>query len=114
MQALTENGDEIVSVTNTPTGLRIVGIDEYEVEIGPDLPHLLAIHNTDRPGMIGRVGTTLGELGVNISSMSVAAGAEGRALMILSTTRRLEDSELAALTALDDIDDVDQIDLSVV
>ena len=112
-RAVAEEGDEIVSVTNTPTGLRIVGIDEYEVEIGRDLPYLLAIHNTDRPGMVGRVGTELGALGVNISSMSVAAGAEGRALMILSTTRRLEESELAALTALDDIFDVDQIDLTL-
>ena len=111
--AATEDGDEVVSVTHTPTGLRIVGIDDYEVEIGPDLPYLLAIHNTDRPGMVGRVGTELGELGVNISSMAVAAGPEGRALMILSTTRGLEESEVAALTALDDIFHVDQIDLSV-
>lgn len=113
VRAVTEDGEEVVSVTHTPTGLRIVGIDDYEVEIGRDLPYLLAIHNMDRPGMVGRVGTELGELGVNISSMSVAAGAGGRALMILSTTRRLEDSELAKLTALDNIFHVDQIDLSV-
>ncbi len=88
---------------------RIVMVDGYMVEV-PPAPHMLVVHNDDRPGMIGLVGTVLGEAGVSISSMAVApsgsdgGGAEssvggaaggsvdpglssGTALMILATDR---------------------------
>jgi D-3-phosphoglycerate dehydrogenase len=56
--------------------------------------HILFCRNVDRPGMIGRVGTILGDAGVNIGHMDVGpvAGphsrqgraAGGEALMVLS------------------------------
>jgi D-3-phosphoglycerate dehydrogenase len=71
---------------------RIVMVDEHSLEILP-APHMLLVRNDDRAGMIGAVGTSLGNAGVSISNMAVgqtvpaAPGDElpGTALMILST-----------------------------
>jgi D-3-phosphoglycerate dehydrogenase len=41
--------------------------------------------NDDRPGMIGRLGTLLGEAGVNIANMAVSRNRRSaRALMVLT------------------------------
>ena len=72
---------------------RVVRVDDYLTDFVPS-GHILFCNNVDRPGMIGRVGTILGDAGVNIGHMDVGplAGhlpARGRvrggeALMILS------------------------------
>ncbi|MEX2446338.1 MAG: phosphoglycerate dehydrogenase, partial [Dehalococcoidia bacterium] len=108
----TDQGEERVAATHTSTGVQIVGIDDYGVEVRVDgSQHFLAIENVDRPGSIGHVGTLLGGLSVNISSMSVSPGRAGRALMLLGTDRPLEDAEVAQVEALDGIDQIRQISL---
>ena len=106
-------GGESVATTNTPTGPRIVGIGEYDMEVVVDSGHLLAIENVDRPGRIGRVATLLGSWGVNINAMSVSADEEGRALMILaiSVERALTPEEIAEVGELEDIRSVRQVEL---
>ena len=49
------------------TKARIVRIDEYDVDIAPE-GDLLILKNRDVPGVIGRVGTVLGEGNVNIGA----------------------------------------------
>lgn len=49
---------------------RIVGIDDHDIEIPPS-PFMAVISNDDRPGVIGHVGTLLGEADVNIANMAV-------------------------------------------
>lgn len=113
VHALHNGGGESVATTNSPTGPRIVGIGEYEIEVSTDSPYLLAIENVDRPGRIGRVATLLGGWDVNINSMSVSADQEGRALMILaiSTERPLTAEELAEVGELEDIRSARQVEL---
>ncbi len=66
---------------------RIVAVDDHAVEV-PPAPHMLVVRNDDRPGMIGFVGTQLGEAGVSISSMAVGPSpSTGTALMVLSCDR---------------------------
>jgi D-3-phosphoglycerate dehydrogenase len=48
---------------------RIVRIDRYFVETTPT-GFMLFIKNYDKPGLIGHVGSVLGEAGINIASMS--------------------------------------------
>ena len=48
----------------------IVAMDDLWVEFAAD-GHILLTSHIDRPGMIGRVGTMLGEADVNISFMHV-------------------------------------------
>jgi D-3-phosphoglycerate dehydrogenase len=114
VHAVLEDGrEESVAVTHTGSGLRVVGIGPYPVEVARATPFLIAIENIDRPGMIGRVGSLLGTHGVNIAHMSVAAGPEGLALMVLCLKRPLTPEELVEVEAMPDIHSVRQIDLSV-
>jgi D-3-phosphoglycerate dehydrogenase len=63
----------------------VVQIDEYELHLPPTPGYLLVTQHNDRPGMIGLVGTLLGEADINISSMQVGRKApRGEALMLLS------------------------------
>ena len=48
----------------------ITEIDGYDVNVATEGKMLIA-YNVDRPGIIGRVGTLLGEYGVNIAFMQV-------------------------------------------
>jgi D-3-phosphoglycerate dehydrogenase len=63
----------------------VVQIDEYELHLPPTPGYLLVTQHADRPGIIGRVGTLLGEADINISSMQVGRRTpRGEALMLLS------------------------------
>jgi D-3-phosphoglycerate dehydrogenase / 2-oxoglutarate reductase len=78
-------------VAGTLVGLRslptLVEIDGHTVDV-PPAEHLLVVRNDDRPGMIGRVGTILGESGVNIDDMAVGSSPAGeKALMVIATDR---------------------------
>lgn len=64
---------------------RIVAIDGHQVDL-PPARHMLVVHNDDSPGMIGRVGTVLGDAGINISNMDVGQSPSGEAaLMVIAT-----------------------------
>ena len=63
---------------------RIVSINSRPVEARPQ-GVVLVLENTDRPGMVGRIGTLLGEHGVNIATMSLSRNqAGGTALTVLN------------------------------
>jgi D-3-phosphoglycerate dehydrogenase len=63
----------------------VVQIDEYELHLPPTPGYLLVTQHVDQPGIIGLVGTLLGEADINISSMQVGRIApRGQALMLLS------------------------------
>ena len=51
---------------------------------------MLVTHHRDVPGMVGRIGTILGEANVNISTMQVARSARGgEAMMVLEVDREI-------------------------
>ena len=89
-----------------------MGIGSYDVEIISYEGHLLAIENIDLPGKIGRVATLLGTWGININAMSVAAGSEKFALMLLTIERSLTEDEIEFVRNLEDIETVRQIELA--
>ena len=109
----TDAGVERVSATHTAGGCAIVAINDYSVDVRGDSQTLLAIENADKPGSIGRVGTLMGQRGVNISSMSVSPSPSkhGHALMLLGVDRSLAPDELAQVRALDGIEVARQIRL---
>ena len=85
---------------------RIVGVDGHTVEI-PPADHMLIVRNDDRPGMIGLVGQTLGEAGVNIADMHLGRSADGSAaMMVLATSQSVSDDVVTALVAEAGIDTV--------
>jgi L-serine dehydratase len=63
----------------------ITTIDDFEVEMGGELPTLVIDH-VDRPGEIASVTSVLADAGANIASMRVSREARGaRALMLIET-----------------------------
>jgi D-3-phosphoglycerate dehydrogenase len=107
--------ERTVDVTGTLLGRtarpRIVGINGHSVDVPPS-SHMLVVRNDDKPGMIGRVGTLLGEAKVNIADMDVGTNAEGEAaLMVLSTYSPVPVEVIDRLRAVDGILEAQAIEL---
>src|SRR5690242_13206967 len=98
-------GDEPVEVAGTGVGprnipslARVWGEDFYL----PFAEHLAIFRYSDRPGMIGRVGTCFGEEGVNIVSAAVGAESEGEnAVMALTTDAPVNQATIDRILELD-------------
>jgi D-3-phosphoglycerate dehydrogenase len=76
---------------------RIVNVDDHATEL-PPAAHMLVVRNDDRPGMIGVVGSLLGDAQVNIADMDVGRSpTPGSALMVLATTEAVPDDVIARL-----------------
>ena len=68
---------------------------DVEIELSP---RMVVLRYDDVPGVIGRVGTLLGEAGVNIANMAVSRNREaGKAVMVLSLDTPAEPELLALL-----------------
>ncbi len=97
---------------------RIVRVDRYATDFVP-YGYILVCHNLDRPGMIGRVGTILGNAGVNIRDMDVgpqgterdARRPRGQALMVLSVDDDVPNWALDQIRATQDISDLTLVKL---
>lgn len=90
---------------------RIVRIGRYRIVVRAR-GSLLVLRNRDVPGVIGRVGTLLGEAGINIAEYHQArlqAGEE--AMAAISVDGWAGEALLAELAALPDVHDVRQVDL---
>jgi D-3-phosphoglycerate dehydrogenase len=78
---------------------RIVLIDGHTFDV-PPADHMLMVTNDDRPGVIGTVGTLLGDAGVNIADMDVGRAEEaGTAVMLIAPTSVVAEQTIAALRA---------------
>ena len=90
---------------------RIVSINSRPVEARPH-GIILVLENTDRPGMVGRIGTLLGEHGVNIATMSLSRNqAGGTALTALNLDTAPSEQLLAEIRASEDIHSAQVIEL---
>ena len=90
---------------------RIVGIDGYNVDFNPE-GALIVTQHTDRPGVVGRVGTLLGTAGVNIAGMYLGrSGPMGHAIMALSIDTSVPKALLAEIGAMDGMNVVRQVEL---
>ena len=64
---------------------RVVKINNFRVELIPE-GHLALIHNMDKPGAIGSIGTVLGEHKINIARMQVGQEEDGEKNIIFLRT----------------------------
>ena len=79
---------------------RIVRINNFRLEMIP-MAHMALIHNVDKPGAIGSIGTTLGNHDINIGRMQVGQEEEGnRNIVFLSTDTAIPDDVLEELRRL--------------
>ncbi|GIF03011.1 phosphoglycerate dehydrogenase [Actinoplanes siamensis] len=80
-------------------GAKLVEVDGFELDLPAD-GVLLFFRYRDRPGVVGRIGTTLGRAGVNIAAMQVARkAAGGEALMTLTVDSSVDPELLATVAA---------------
>jgi len=92
---------EICGTVFSKDNIRILYIDGYRVDIRPTGAMLVTQH-TDRPGIIGKVGTLLGDNGINIAGMHVGRESEGQgAVMVLKLDAPLSDSLLEQIRQID-------------
>ncbi len=90
---------------------RIISINSRPVEARPH-GVVLVLENTDRPGMVGRVGTLLGGHGVNIATMSLSRNqAGGTAFTVLNLDTAPSEELLREIRASDDIHSAQVIQL---
>jgi len=104
---------KIVSVGGAFFGVtpRIISINSRPVEARPH-GVVLVLENTDRPGMVGRVGTLLGGHGVNIATMSLSRNqAGGTAFTVLNLDTAPSEKLLTEIRASEDIHSAQVIQL---
>ncbi len=104
------------SAAGTLTGkagdARIVMVDDHTVDL-PPAAHMLVVRNDDRPGVIGRVGTILGEAEVNITDMNVGRSRDDvGALMVIATGQPVPADVAQRLVDADGVTECSTIDLS--
>ncbi|GIO30835.1 MULTISPECIES: phosphoglycerate dehydrogenase [Paenibacillus] len=92
-------------------GERIVQINKFPVDVAPE-GHQILISHHDKPGMIGSVGTLLGQNDVNIASMQVGRKIiGGEAIMILTVDKAVQKDVLTQLTTLPGLNSAIEITL---
>ena len=99
------HGQDPVSVAGTFFGAqpRIVMINGRHVEARPQ-GTLLVLENQDKPGMIGHIGRTLGDHGINIATMALSRHeVGGKALTVLNLDSAPDEAALKDLMAIEAI-----------
>jgi D-3-phosphoglycerate dehydrogenase len=90
---------------------RITQINGFHIEAIPR-GHMVVMRNRDVPGVIGRVGTALGEKGVNISRFHLGRREQGgEAMAIIETDAPLSAEVLEELRSFEPVISARQIEL---
>ncbi len=87
---------------------RIVEVEGVRVEAAL-ADHMLFIRNEDKPGLIGAVGSILGDAGQNISDFHLGRSKDGEAICLVSLDAELSDEVLAKVQALPQIKNVTRL-----
>ncbi len=111
IRATTSVGETTICGTVYGEEARIVHIDGHHVDIIPS-GNMIVTQHSDRPGIIGKVGTLLGDNGVNIAGMHVGREAVGtHAIMVIMIDQSLAPELLAQIRALTGIETAQTITL---
>jgi D-3-phosphoglycerate dehydrogenase len=90
---------------------RLVGIDAHRLEAVPE-GHMLVVRNDDQPGVVGRIGTFLGDRGINIAQLYLSRNqAGGVAMSVYEVDQELDAGKLAELARVPHVISVKQIKL---
>ncbi len=90
---------------------RIVSVNHFRVEFKPK-GNLLYIINKDVPGVVGKVGTLLGDREINIAEYNLARTASGgKAMAIITVDSPLDTDTLSFLRSFKEMEEVKQVRL---
>ncbi|MDP6538356.1 MAG: phosphoglycerate dehydrogenase [Planctomycetota bacterium] len=115
VRATSRGGGESHVVAGTVFGRtpKLVRVDDLHLDLEPEGPMLITVHR-DRPGVLGRIGTILGEAGVNIRRVELGAapaGVEAPASGFFSLDERTSDEVLQRIGELEPIEEVRLVEL---
>jgi len=82
---------------------RVVQVQDisFDAELGP---HMLFVRNEDKPGFIGKLGTVLGNAGVNIANFHLGRSpANGHALALVEIDEPCSDTVASQIAALEGV-----------
>jgi len=104
LSVITERQERSVAGTvfsnGRPRLIQVKGTD-LEAELGP---HMLYVTNNDKPGFIGRLGTLLGNEGVNIATFNLGRYAPGEdAIALVEIEGEIDDRVLAQVGELEGV-----------
>ena len=101
LEVETAKGKHSLEAALAGSEARIVGLDGFRVDIRTE-GTLLLFFNQDAPGMVGKVGTVLGDAGINIASLTNGRAAKGgEALSVFSLDSAPTEPVLKKLEALE-------------
>jgi D-3-phosphoglycerate dehydrogenase len=79
---------------------RIVSINGVNIEAEVS-PHMLYVRNEDKPGFVGKLGSTLGDAGINIATFHLGRNAPGEdAIVLVSVDQPVSEALLQTIAAL--------------
>ena len=91
--------------------IRIINLDNYPVNVPPNNYMLFTLHR-DMPGIIGKIGSLLGNFNVNIASMQVGRKiVRGDAVMVLTIDDPLPEGILEEILKVDGVTDAYTVNL---
>lgn len=90
---------------------RIVKIDQYNTSIEPE-KHMLLVPHENKPAMIAKVATVIGEHGININHMHVLQKRGDKSLMVINTESDVEQEVLDKINKIDGVSNPKYVKLS--
>jgi len=104
LEVVASGGNTEVAGTVLRDETHIVRINQFWLDIVPSGGYFMLCYHTDKPGLIGAVGTITCKANVNISSMQVARlEKRGEALMILALDEPASDDNIKQILNVPDI-----------
>lgn len=94
VKLITNSSESLVSGALIAENIsRIVKIDHYDTSIEPE-KHMLLVPHENKPSMIAKVATVIGEYGININRMHVVQNQGNKSLMVINTDCAVEQDVL--------------------
>jgi D-3-phosphoglycerate dehydrogenase len=111
-RAASEREETCVSATLfSEKNQRIVSVNNFRVEFKPE-GNLIYVVNKDVPGVVGKVGTLLGDREINIAEYNLARKASGgKAMAIITVDSALDAATLSFLRSFKEMEEVKQVRL---
>jgi D-3-phosphoglycerate dehydrogenase / 2-oxoglutarate reductase len=101
LSVMTDKGETRIAGTVFSDGVgRIVFYDDFRLDIIPE-GNFLHFRIFDRPGIIGKVATILGETGINIAGIGLARQVTGEEISFISVDSPIDNEVLAQIRSID-------------
>ena len=105
----TDKGEYSIAGTLLDKQQRIVNINGLNVDVKPE-GHKIFINNTDKPGVIGTLGTIIGSASINIAGMNVGRKESGKqAITVLEIDGEVSNDVIAKIAKVEGVTKVKNV-----